>query len=46
MKLKKWMIIGGVAMLTAFAAAGCGKEREVKEDQNPSVSPAAVEEKG
>lgn len=46
MKLKKWMIIGGVAMLTAFAAAGCGKEKEVKEDQNPSVSPAAVEEKG
>ncbi|MCI8962508.1 MAG: endo-1,4-beta-xylanase [Eubacterium sp.] len=46
MKLKKWMIIGGVAMLTAFAAAGCGKEKEVKEDQNSSVSPAAVEEKG
>ena len=46
MKLKKWRIIGGVAMLTAFAAAGCGKEKEVKEDQNPSVSPAAVEEKG
>ncbi len=46
MKLKKWMIIGGVAMLTAFAAAGCGKEKEVKEDQNSLVSPAAVEEKG
>jgi len=40
------MIIGGVAMLTAFAAAGCGKEKEVKEDQNSLVSPAAVEEKG
>lgn len=46
MKLKKWMIIGGVTMLTAFAAAGCGKEREVKDEQNLSVSPAAVEQKG
>ncbi len=46
MKLKKWMIIGGITMLTAFAAAGCGTGKEVKNKENPPVSPAAVEEKG
>lgn len=46
MKLKKWMIIGGIAMLTALAAAGCGKDKEVKNEQDHSASPAAVEEKG
>lgn len=45
MKLKKWMIIGGITMLTAFAAAGCGTGKEVKNKENPPVSPAAVEEK-
>ncbi len=32
-------------MLTAFAAAGCGTGKEVKNKENPPVSPAAVEEK-
>jgi Beta-1,4-xylanase len=49
MKLKKWMLIGGVVMLTAFTAAGCGtenKENNKNNKQGSSVSPAAVEEKG
>lgn len=49
MKLKKWMLIGGVVMLTAFTAAGCGtenKENNENNKQGSSVSPAAVEEKG
>ena len=49
MKLKKWMLIGGVVMLTAFTAAGCGtenKENDKNNKQGSSVSPAAVEEKG
>ena len=48
MKLKKWMLIGGVVMLTAFTAAGCGtenKENNENNKQGSSVSPAAVEEK-
>lgn len=45
MKLKKWMLIGGVAMLTAFAAAGCGTENKENNEQGSTVSPAAVEEK-
>ena len=49
MKLKKWMLIGGVVMLTAFTAAGCcteNKENNKNNKQGSSVSPAAVEEKG
>ena len=49
MKLKKWMLIGGVVMLTAFTAAGCGtenKENNKNNKQGSSVSPASVEEKG
>ncbi len=46
MKLKKWMIIGGITMLTAFAATGCGTGKDVKNEKNSPVSPAAVEEKG
>ena len=52
MKLKKWMLIGGVVMLTAFTAAGCGTENKENNKNNKnnkqgsSVSPAAVEEKG
>jgi len=43
------MLIGGVVMLTAFTAAGCGtenKENNKNNKQGSSVSPAAVEEKG
>ncbi len=46
MKLKKWMIIGGITMLTAFAATGCGTGKDVQNEKNSPVSPAAVEEKG
>lgn len=46
MNLKKWMIIGGITMLTAFAATGCGTGKDVQNEKNSPVSPAAVEEKG
>ncbi len=34
MKLKKWMLIGGVVMLTAFTAAGCGTENKENNKNN------------